>query len=136
MLPGCYFLFKDIRLRNEHISKLSQEVSSLSSKQDYLVSTQKMIGSINQDIIRIDNSIITKDGDVAFIENLELIAKSNGLTLNIDSLVFEDDTKLTGAGLTTLKIKAKTTGNWSNTYRFLSQIESLPFKIKVNRLEK
>ncbi len=132
-LGGYYYIFMDIKTRSENISTLSQELSMQSNKQGYLVSTQKMINSISSDIDRINNSIVPKDGDVAFIENLETLAKDNGLTIDIDSLVFEDDSKLEAIDVTAFKIKAKISGGWIGTYTFLSQIESMPLKVKINR---
>jgi len=128
-----YFLWRDIKSKNERISTLSQDISSESVRQDYLILTQKVIESVNTDISRINNSIVAKDGDVSFIENLETLAKSNGLTITIDSLIFEDSPQTSSAGLTVFRINAKTRGNWAGTYTFLSQLESSPFKIKINK---
>ena len=133
IFASYHFIFLDIKSKNENISLLSQELASQSNKQDYLISTQKMLESINSDITNINKSIVAKGGDVAFIENLESIAKSNGLVINIDTLVFEDEKKLSSAGLTVFKIRAKTRGTWAGTYGLLSQLESLPFKIKINK---
>ncbi len=128
-----YFMFQSIKSKSQRTSILRQELSQQSDRQNYLTSTQKMIENIDLDIAKINNSIVAKDGDVDFIENLEVIARSNGLTISIDSLVFEDAPALSSASLTSFKIKAKLSGSWSGTYTFLSQIESSPFKIKVVR---
>ncbi len=85
------------------------------------------------DIEKIDSSIVAKDGDVVFIENLEGLAKQNKLSIDISSLTFNDDTPASAAGLTVFKISAKTSGSWSGTYAFLSEIESLPYKVKITR---
>jgi len=130
-----YFIYTDIKSRNENTSTLSQEISLQSSKKDYLKSTQKMIESIQTDIDGINNSIVGKEDDIAFIESLEAIARSNGLTIDIDSLLFEEDPKLSPAGLTNFIVKAKITGSWSGTYLFLSQLESLPIRAKITRYD-
>lgn len=133
LFVGHYFLYRDIKLKNEHISILSAELESQSERQGYLIATERVIESIKEDIELIDKSIIASNEDVDFIEDLEAIARRNGLTIKIDSLVIEDAKELDAAGITTLKVRAKTTGPWVGTYTFLSEVESLPFKIKVNK---
>lgn len=127
-----YFVFSDIKAKNEHISALGHELSLQTSKREYMLSIQKIVSDAGSDIALVDNSIIKSDGDVSFIENLESIAKNNGLSITIDSLVFENDPALDKAGITIFKVKAKTSGSWIGTYKFLSQIESLPLKIKIS----
>ena len=128
-----YFLFRDIKTKNEHISTMEHLLSIQDKKREYLISMQRIIQNLDPDISRINNSIIANGEDVQFIENLESLAHDNGLSIDIDSLVFEDDQKLASSTITTFKIKAKTKGEWLGTYTFLAQIESLPFKIKVNK---
>jgi hypothetical protein len=128
-----YLVYQDIKVKNEHISTLAQDLDFQSSRQEYLISTQRMIQNISSDIDRINNSIVAVDGDVQFIENLESIAKNEGLSISIDSLLIEDDPSFSNNEITTLKVKAKAEGSWAGTYSFLAQIESLPFKVKINK---
>lgn len=130
-----YFLYQDIKLKNEHTSAISQELSLETNKQSYLNLTKRIIQNINPDLALVDNSIISKDGDVKFIDSLEATAQENGLTITIDSLVFEDSLSVPSSEITTLKIQAKTKGGWIGTYKFLGQLESLPIKVKVDKFE-
>ena len=75
--------------------------------------------------------MVSVDGDVKFIENLESLARENGLSIDIDSLNFEDNTKLLPNNMTIFRVRAKTSGNFFGTYKFLSLVESLPFKVKI-----
>ncbi len=127
-----YFLYKDIKTRNEHASLLEHELSLEEGKQEYLSLTDRLLQNIQSDIDNINNSIIPADGDIHFIEDLEILAKNNGLKIDIDSLIIEEDSSLSSSKATTLKIKAKTSGPWSGTYAFLANLESLPIKIKLN----
>ena len=76
--------------------------------------------------------MVPNSGDVQFIENLESVARNSGLSIDIDSLLLENDPKATQTTITVLRIKVKTKGSWSNTYKFISELESLPYKIKIN----
>jgi len=129
-----YFIFIDIKNRNEHASVLLHDVNAEIAKQEYIVSLEHTIESLTPDLDRVNSSVIAKDGDVKFIEDLETMAKSNGLKITIDSLMLENNNPtLVGSGLTVLRVKAKTEGNWSGTYTFLSELESLPLKIKIDK---
>ncbi len=128
-----YFLFRDIKIKNEHISSLENDLSLQDKRQEYLVSTQKLVKSVEQDIANINNSIIPKQNDVKFIEGIETMAKDNNLKIEINSLFTQND-EVASTTATILSMKVKTTGGWSGTYKFLAEIESLPFKIKIGNM--
>lgn len=120
-------------MKNENVSSLEHDLTLKGSRQDYLISTQKLIDDLSVDLQSVDSSIIAVDADVSFIEDLELLAEDNGLEIDIESLVVEDSPTLAAANVATLKAKIKTSGKWSGTYSFLTELESLPFKVKVNK---
>jgi Tfp pilus assembly protein PilO len=134
LFGSYYFLYKEIELKNEHISTLKSNLSTQDKKQEYILSTQRILQNLKTDIDNVDNSIIAKDEGVKFIENLEELARQDNVNLSIDSLVFEEDPSFASAGVISLKIKAKMNGNWEGIYRLISQFESLPYKIKIDHL--
>ena len=128
-----YLIFSDIKTKNQHASILEQELSSQTKNQQYMLSLKRNIQNADSDISSINNSIMSEDGDVAFIEDLENFANDNNLTLSIDSLTLEDSQILASSSITSLKVRAKTKGSWFGTYKFLARMESLPLKIKIYR---
>src|SRR4051812_8173818 len=86
-----YFLFVDIKTRNERASVLLHDATSEIAKQQYIVSLEHTIENVTPDIARVNASMIASDGDVGFIEDLEAMAKANGLTITIDSLMLENN---------------------------------------------
>ncbi len=130
-----YFLYQDLKSKNLHIFSLSSDLAFQVNREDYLISAQRTIKSMTADIDKIKNSIVAKDGDVNFIESLESLARQNGLSSTIDSLVISNDTALASSSVTFLKIKARTVGSWYGSYRFVSELESMPFKIEVDKLD-
>ncbi len=128
-----YYTFMDIKERNEHTSALTQESTSEVERQQYVISLRKTVEDVSVDIARLNNSFVKSEENVAFIENLEAIAKEYGLSFSIDSLTVDDDPLLNSAGMIILQVKAKTEGNWLGTYKFLLRLESLPTKIKINK---
>ncbi len=135
LLCGAYyFVFLSIRKMNEHASTLENEVSAEDNKQTYLASVDKMIRDLNTDISEMDKSIVKSDEDVQFIEYVESTAKDTELDISIDSLSIDTSTNVDSEGLAIFKIHAKTMGSWKDTYRFLTEIESSQFKIKINKI--
>ncbi len=122
----------NIKRTNEHIFVLEHTMDLQSKKQNYLLAMQKMVQETDAQVLQINNSIVASDGDVHFIESIESIAKNNGIGITIDSLTLEDDPVFQGSNIVSLKIKAKTQGSWAGNYAFLTQVESLPFKIKID----
>lgn len=127
-----YFIYQDIRSKNERISKLQYDLSTQSTKQDYLISTEKAIQSLEVDLDKAQSSIVSKEAEIEFIEKIETLARSNGLAIEIESLVLKNQ-DLPSPDLTVLNVKAKTRGTWAGTYLFLAQLESLPYKLKIGR---
>jgi hypothetical protein len=127
-----FFIYKDISKKNYNTSSLANTFSQQNEMREYINSSQKNFLNYDDDIKVVNNFIISKDGDVDFIENLESLAVKNGLTAQIDSLVLVNEKDLSSKGLTILKIKTKIEGSWINTARFLSQVENMPFKLKID----
>lgn len=127
-----YFVYREVRFRDETYQTLLRDLSFQDAKQEYLISTQRTMEGLLLDINHINDSVVSKEGDVEFIETLETIAKESGLTIEIDSLVLSNDPTLVPDSVDILKVKAKTKGSWANSYLFLSRLESLPFKLKID----
>lgn len=132
LFTSFYFVYEDIKTRNEHIGELNQEIASQYRINNYLLNLEKTLQNTDSDIVRINNSIIPSDGDIKFIEDLEKTAKAYGLSLSINSLVFEDGPGFSSSNIHAFRVRAETNGSWSSTYKFLAQLESMPLKVKVN----
>ncbi len=130
-----YQLFQYIKNTNETASKGEYDVVVSFKKQQYVSSTDKLVFAANPDINKVSNSIVATDGDIVLIEQIESSARSQGITISIDSLSIEDDPLLAGSQMTFLKIKAKTKGSWGNTYQFLGEVESLPYQLRIEHFD-
>ncbi|MEI6843233.1 MAG: hypothetical protein WCK48_01860 [bacterium] len=127
-----YFVFLDIKSKNENTSVLRNNLSYQIGKQQYMAEMQKTIKNSNSDISQISSMIVSKDGDVAFIESLENSARKNGLDIKIDSLTFDDNANLSAGGLTSLRVKATIKGSWLGTFTFMNELESMIYKVRVD----
>lgn len=132
LLAAQVFVFRDIIKKNQNSSRLSNQVSIQDNKESYMISTGKVIQNKSDDIDRVHRSIVSSTEDVQFIESLESMAGDNNLSIEIQSLNLEENSKSTTSPITTLRISAKTKGGWTGTYKFLKQIESMPVKVRIN----
>lgn len=125
------YVLINIKNKNENISELHNKLISSSVDSKYLESMQNMVNSADASISQIEASILKSDGDVLIIEKIEQLAKKNGLEVAIDSIAVEDLASLGDSGMTTLKIRAKTIGAWTQVYNFISELVALPYKIRI-----
>lgn len=131
---GIFYIYEVLKWKNENITKLTNYLDSETNREEYVISTQKLLQNLDIDINKARSLIIPNSGDVEFIENLEFVARNNNLIIDLDSLTLENDPKAPQNSVTVLKIKAKTKGSWSNTYKFIAELEALPYKIKINSM--
>lgn len=130
-----YFVYRDIKIKNQKISVAERDLLLQEGRQEYLISTEKLISAIGPDLQKIDNSILAQDGEVTFINSLEDLAAKNKLKFEPEFLGSdENDATLKNTNIKTFTIRAKISGSWSDTYTFISELESNPIKIKINNL--
>jgi len=134
LFVAIYFAYSDIRSKNERVFTMEQELLFQNSQYEYLLSMQKVVDGLGPEIYKIDNSIVPKNGDVDFIEDLEKLAKDRNLKIEIESLTLTADPKETSGQVTNLKVRAKVEGPWKDSYLFVSEMEAFPFKVKINKL--
>jgi Tfp pilus assembly protein PilO len=127
-----YVMFAFIKNKNEEVATLQHQLTDQTRLQGYMASIGKTITVSSSDIEYLNNSIVSQDGDVSFIEDLEKMGHSHDLDISINSLSLDEDTVLVSKGLVALKIKLRTVGTWANSYMFLSQLESLPTIIRFD----
>ncbi len=89
------------------------------------------MASLDTDIKKVQNTVVASDGVVNFIEQLEKIARNNGITIKNNSISEDADSKLS-TSTTFLKIRSETSGSWVGTYKFIYELESLPYKVSIN----
>jgi len=79
----CYFVYLNIKTKNQGHHTILHDLSLQDERINYLASIQKSIDDISTEISLVDRSIVSKNGDIKFIENLEKIAREYGLSIEI-----------------------------------------------------
>ena len=128
-----YVVFGTIKEKAEKVSLLDQQFQFQDERGQYLSVAQREIEEAKGDITLAENSIIAAESHIAFIESIESLARQNNLSIEIESLGFEENPLLKASNISAFKIKAKTKGAWAGTYRFMVALESLPEKIQINK---
>jgi hypothetical protein len=135
LFAAQYFVYRDIKIKNQKISVAERDLLLQESRQEYLLSTEKLISAIGADLQKIDDSVLAQDGEVAFINSLEDLAAKNKLKFDAEFLGSdENDVTLKNTNIKKFTIRAKISGSWSDTYTFISELESNPVKVKINSL--
>ncbi|OGD68086.1 hypothetical protein A3E89_00785 [Candidatus Campbellbacteria bacterium RIFCSPHIGHO2_12_FULL_35_10] len=134
----CAFFFFLIKSTNEKAFALEGEFSKI-SKQDMelkfidenLDETEEQRQKINSYFVKRGNA-----GVAEFMENIERIAKSSGVALDVNGLFLNDQNanKETGKKVSEIKLVLKTEGDWSNTVYFLKLLKMSPYSVSFDRV--
>ncbi len=135
LFGAIYFLFQSIKGENENASNIQNSIDISTKQNQYTLSLQESIQNASGDIKKVNDSILSFDKDVNFIEQLENLARENGLSVSIDSLSVGDTPNVSSDNLTSLEIQASAQGSWAGMMVFLSKLESMPFAMRVERFD-
>ncbi len=119
-------LFSLIYSVNEEAQTISKQTLEQQQKVDEQRSLQKLADDIRPNSQQLENFIISKDGDISFIEALETLGKGQGLKLSVASVVEEQQDKFNN-----LKFQLVLEGSWSPLVHFLELLELMPYKITI-----
>ena len=135
LFVDIFILFQNVKNQNENVSKTQNEISHSEKQNEYTASLRESLQNSNSEIAKVNNSILSSDGDVAFIEQLENTAKENGVGIIIESLSVEDIPNVVSGDLTSFKIRAEAEGGWNGMMAFLTKLESMPYVARVEELD-
>ncbi len=120
---------------NKDIATLTHQVQQEENKQKGFSSGESLIEEANPDIAKIQSSVIEKDGDVTFIENIEGLAREHKLGIVINSLALAGEKNMALHGLNILNVSFEVKGSWSDAYFFSTLLENLPYVYRINTFD-
>jgi Tfp pilus assembly protein PilO len=134
-IGGAYmFHTKTIEIESE-LSSLHNEVQTLSIQANRVISLRQVATATGDDLEKLQVFFVAKDGALDFVKYIEGLAVSSGLTFSIDTVDEYADPALVPYDKTLLKMSVRTTGTKTRIRAFLSLIESLPYNVKIQRLD-
>lgn len=117
------------------ITTLNGEVASLKNQAERLVSLRQVTTSTGDELLKLNDFFIAPSGALDFVKYIETLAGTSGLTFKIELFDQVADPVLAEQGKELLRTALRTTGTMKNTKIFLSLIESLPYNVKVTRVD-
>jgi hypothetical protein len=131
---GASLFFTQVSKLESQIISLQQEVHGLEAEAARL-SAPNLPVSASTDVDELSGYFVSTDGALSFVEYVESLAAASGLTYRINLFDSEQDTDLAKHDKEFLKTSLTTTGSLKNTRNFISLIESLPYNIKITRVD-
>lgn len=128
------FYAKTFKLENE-ISVLNQSVRDLELQESKVLSSRQIASPSINNAKELDQYFISDKGALDFVKYIEGLAASSGLTSKIDVLDEVADPLLAEQGKEFFKAAIRTNGTYNNSRIFLNLIESLPYNVKINRVD-
>lgn len=134
------FLLWSINGLNNKIIDLTIQDNHATQKQASAQDVQSTLKKIQPDVDKLDTYLVTNSTIVSFIQTVESIAKTAGISLGINSVSLQGDAALSKSAAQKnntsqqLVIQFVSEGSWMDTYYFVSLLENLPFKISITQM--
>ena len=135
LLVLYYFLYNSITTIGQRVRDLSWEAEQKVKQEQEIKNLANSINGLTLQTGKIDLYFVPIDGEVNFIDRLENIAKSQKLDVETSSVIIDSPKSLRAEKFEYLVLRLKTEGSWYNTYKFLSIIPNLPYKITIDKVD-
>lgn len=128
-----YFLILKLDAKSGEYLGAKGEIFKIDRKRDLLKESQSILLSFKQDIENLGKAFLNNEEIPGFIETLEKIAASSNVIFSIEYVPAAK-----GLEGSELNFKISLFGSFSNTLRFLANLENVPFApyrlVKVKNL--
>jgi len=127
------FALRYLENKNEKILSQNEEVNELLVEKSLAESLTTLEKTSGPELQAFEALVLTEQGLVPLIEDLEGKGRNLGLDLEVVSVDKEKSESLP-EGVEILKIAIKAQGSWSSTYALLKSIESLPHLVTFDKV--
>ncbi|MEX1120220.1 MAG: type 4a pilus biogenesis protein PilO [Candidatus Paceibacterota bacterium] len=125
-------LFLSIKNKNNQISILENQVDIEVRKDQRLHSIKQVISDVGEEIKRVDTYLISEDGVVELLEDLESLGRTVGVTVGVNSVSV--DKADAGLPYELLRIDFVARGGWRNIIQLVSLLETFPRGLTIERM--
>ncbi len=129
---GVFIFSRQASELQGEIVALQQEAQALEAKAGKLGAEKQPAAS---DRVDLSAYFVPADGALGFVEYIESVAASSGLSYRISLFEAEQDAELAKHGREFLRTSLATTGSLKDTRSFISLIETLPYNVRINRID-
>jgi Tfp pilus assembly protein PilO len=134
-LGGFSYVVSYISGLSQKTSDIKSDIESKQIKINHIQNVNKSAEKTSEDGIKIVNYFIKSDGVIDFVSSVESTAGDFSLKYNTTSIDNAGNDVLAAQGKDLLKMSMTLSGSWKNILRFLTYIESLPYAVRVERVE-
>ncbi len=129
---GCYgVLFAQVKAKNENTSALLNKIDTETAEANLLASTKTLVADTAALREQFRNFSVSQEGVVPFIELLESVGRTVGVSVAIKSV---DTAALPGSTtMEMLRVQVTGKGPWSGIVRFFGLLEFLPFEVTLEQ---
>lgn len=128
----CYFLFAEIKEKNEHLSELTNRIEAETSEESALNYKKNLAVETAALREKLLSFTLAKGGAISFIEFLEATGNDVDARTSIESVSTKDHAQL--SNIEELRLTLKVTGSWSAIVRFLGLLEVLPYETALEQV--
>lgn len=131
---GTFVFYEKIRGSQAEITSLQQSIQSLQIQADRLSAKKAEKGTV-LDASELDAFFVPADGALGFVEYIENLAVSSGLGYRINLFDSEQNPEALSNDREFLKTSLTTSGTLKNTRNFISLIQSLPYNVRITKVD-
>ena len=118
-----------IKQDTEKVQLLESELLTRAQQKQWSASLQTLIDDSQEDRIKLNSYILSDDSVVGFVSDIEGIASTTNVVLEINSLGIAQVTSLAKVAeerFETLQMQIQIRGSWRNIIHFITLLENLP----------
>ena len=127
-----YFLFMEIKEKNEHLSELANRIEAETAEESDIHYKKNLAVETATLREKLLSSTLAKGGAISFIELLEATGRDVGARTSIESVSTKDNAKL--SNIEELRLALKVTGPWPAVVRLLGLLELLPYETELDQV--
>ncbi len=133
LTAGLYIYFYNSLAKNKlEVNKFYSESKAFKIKLNNLQNVEQNLKKTIVDGDRISSLFVRQDSIVDFIQNIEDLMKSAGVSGSVDSVAEETSPELDALGKQKLNMVISANGEWEGAVNLLGLLERLPYKSTIN----
>jgi hypothetical protein len=133
---GKNYLVKNVEVLSVEIIHDREELNNYENRNKQLVASRGNYREIKNEIEDISEVVVDKDKTVEFIEEIEKVANSNGVKLELQSSFGSGDESKKGDGYISQKsFGLKAAGDFNGMMRFLYSLENFNYYMNVENIQ-
>lgn len=134
-LAGLFYMITYVEGLSEKTAEIKSDIEVKQIKIKHIQGINKSAEKTSEDGTKVMSYFIKSDGAIDFVSLVESTASTLSLKYNTNSIENISDDILSSQGKDILKISMTLSGGWKNILKFLLYVESLPYSVRVEKVE-